>query len=64
MSSVVYYRMHHGKQFEPINFDGHQIRLIDLKKAVLEKKNLKAGIDFDLEVLDADNSSRGRFNLC
>ena len=60
MSSVVHFRMFHANQSEPINFDGHQIRLLDLKKAIVEKKyGNKPGIDFDLRVSDADNISKG-----
>jgi len=60
MSSTIYFRMFHAKQFEPINFDGHQIRLIDIKRSILEKKMVKSGgIDFDLQITDADNSNRG-----
>ena len=59
MASVVYFRMQHGKISEPISFTGHQIKLIDLKRAILEKKEMKTGFDFDLKIIDADNSTKG-----
>ena len=59
MSSSVYFRMKHGTVSEPINFDGHQIRLLELKRAIIEKKQLRSGLDFDLQISDAENSSRG-----
>lgn len=60
MASVVYFRMQHGKQSEPVSFSGHQIKLIDLKRAILEKKEMKTGFDFDLKISDADNSSKSK----
>ena len=60
MSSVIYFRMKHGKEFEPIHFDGHQIRLLDLKRAMLELKQIKSGVDFDLHIVDSDNDTRGK----
>ena len=57
MTSQVFFRMQHGKAMEPISFSGPSIKLIDLKRAVLEKKDLKTGLDFDLRVVDAENAS-------
>lgn len=55
MTSSIYFKMHHGNQVEPINFTGHQITLLDLKRQVIERKNFK-GLDFDLEIKDAENA--------
>ena len=60
MSSSVYFRMHHGNQLEPINFTGHQITLLDLKRAIMEVKNFK-GFDFDLKITDAENDAKGEY---
>ena len=50
--SVVYFRMHHGNQSEQISFGGNGIKLIDLKRDILEKKNLSSSLDFDLKIVD------------
>ena len=50
--------MQHGKVSEPISFTGHQIKLMDLKRSILEKKEMKNGFDFDLRITDADNSTK------
>lgn len=60
MSSSIYFRMHHGNQLEPINFTGHQITLLDLKRAIVEMKSFK-GLDFDLKITDAENSTKGLY---
>ncbi len=59
MSSFIYFRMQHGKQVESVPFIGHQMTLLDLKRAILEKKELKSGLDFDLRIVDAENSAKG-----
>lgn len=58
MSSQVYFRLQYGKVLEPIEFTGPHIKLIDLKRAILEKKNMKTGFDFDLKICDAENNSK------
>jgi hypothetical protein len=58
MSSQVYFRLQHGKVMEPIAFTGPHIKLIDLKLAILEKKDMTTGFDFDLKISDAENSSK------
>jgi DWNN domain len=57
MTSMVHFRMFHGKELEPIPFTGQSIRLIDLKRHIVEKKNIKAGLDFDLEITDGDSGT-------
>ena len=41
MTSTVYFRMFHGKEPEPVTFAGQSIRLLDLKRQILEKKNMR-----------------------
>ena len=41
MTSTVYFRMFHGKDPEPVTFAGQSIRLLDLKRQILEKKNMR-----------------------
>ena len=60
MNSKVYFRMQiaKSKTLEPITFTGHQIRLLDLQRAIMEKKNMKEGSDFDLVLMDAEDTSK------
>ena len=51
--------MRHGTDVHTINFSGHQISLFDLKRAIMEQKNMSKGLDFDLKITDAENNSKG-----
>lgn len=61
MSSVIYFRMHHGKNSEQINFEGAGLKLLELKKAIVEKKSISGSLDFDLKVLDENDPKKGIF---
>lgn len=50
--SVVNFRMHHGNVHEQIPFSGNGIKLLDLKKEVLDRKNISKSLDFDLSIID------------
>ena len=50
--SVVNFRMHHGNVAEQIPFSGNGIKLLDLKKEILEKKKISGSLDFDLKIVD------------
>ncbi len=52
MSSCVHFKFKSAKAFETITFSGSFIKLIDLKRAVVEAKSLQKGMDFDLSVVD------------
>ncbi len=52
MSSCVHFKFKSAKDFEAITFAGSFIKLIDLKRAVVEAKSLQKGMDFDLSVVD------------
>ena len=58
--SQVYFRMQiaKSKTLEPIHFTGNQIRLLDLQRAIMEKKNMSSGTDFDLILMDAEDTSK------
>ncbi len=58
MSSSVHFKFKSAKDFEEIAFAGPFIKLIDLKRAVVEAKSLHKGMDFDLSVVD-DHSKEG-----
>ncbi len=52
--SAVNFRMHHGivGVYEQITFTGNGIKLIDLKKEVVDRKKINKSQDFDLKVVD------------
>lgn len=54
MTSVVFYRWRSAKTMDEIRFNGVSIRLIDLKRAIIDRKGLDKGkgMDFELEVMD------------
>jgi hypothetical protein len=57
MESSVSFRMHHGTQPEKIAFVGNGIRLLDLKREILDRKKISGSLDFDLKIVD--DSGRG-----
>ena len=63
MTSVIYFRKQVAKKkdMEEVQFPGHQIRVLDLKRLIMDKKQLKASFansDFDLTILDADDPKK------
>ena len=60
MESTVSFRMHHGTQPEKVPFIGNGIRLLELKREILERKKISGSLDFDLKVVD--ESGRGTKN--
>jgi hypothetical protein len=59
--SVVHFRMIHGNQSEQITFSGtNGIKLIDLKKEIVDKKKISSGLDFDLTISD-ENGKGSQF---
>lgn len=61
MSSVIFFRLSSATagQMEPVYFTGHQLRLLDLKRAIVEQKKMSSSIDFDLKITDADIETKG-----
>lgn len=60
MTSVVFYRWRSAKTPDEIRFNGVSIRLIDLKRSIIDRKGLDKGkgMDFELEVMD-ENTQKG-----
>lgn len=50
--SVVNFRMRHGNVAEQVSFSGNGIKLIDLKKEIVDKKKINNSFDFDLTIND------------
>ncbi|KAJ8614066.1 hypothetical protein CTAYLR_005839 [Chrysophaeum taylorii] len=55
-SSVIQFRFSSSKSFDAIEFSGLMIKLLELKRAIVEKRNLMRGMDFDLSVANAQTS--------
>lgn len=53
--------MFHNRQspdVETVHFSGTQIKLLELKRSIVEIKKFSQGMNFDLTISDADNSSK------
>lgn len=44
---------------EPVQFTGHQLRLLDLKRTIVEQKKMSSAMDFDLKITDAEDKNKG-----
>jgi hypothetical protein len=44
--------MFHGTQTDKISFNGNSIRVIDLKREIVDRKQMSGSLDFDLTVVD------------
>ena len=54
MSSTILYKFRSGTTFEALSLPGSNVRLLDIKKAIVTAKRLDQGsMDFDLSVKDA-----------
>jgi hypothetical protein len=49
----VHYKFKSSKDFSTITFDGAYISREELKQKIIEQKKLGNGLDFDLEVVNA-----------
>lgn len=56
MTSCVHFRFKSARQFETLTFEGDFLKVADLKLAIVERKKLNFGEDFDLEISDASTS--------
>lgn len=63
MTSVIYFRSSSATAalMEPVNFTGQQLRLLDLKRAIVEQKKMSSAMDFDLKITDAEDKTRGAY---
>jgi len=44
--------MRHGNIAEQVSFSGNGIKLLDLKKEIVDKKKISSSLDFDLTIND------------
>ena len=53
-SSVIHYRFKNTKAFDKVHFDGAVFSVLDLKRSIIQQKNLgKGALDFDLWITNA-----------
>ncbi|KAM3568919.1 hypothetical protein VYU27_008967 [Nannochloropsis oceanica] len=50
MSSVLHYRFKTATETNSLRFEGHSLRVFDIKSAIVAEKRLDKGLDFDLEL--------------
>jgi hypothetical protein len=51
----IHFKFKSAKEFDTVTFPGTVIRVLDLKKAIVDKKKLNKGLDFDLVITDAQS---------
>lgn len=56
----VHFKFKSAKTYDTVTFGSSSIKVYDLKKAIVEKKQLNKGLDFDLVITDAQS---GQGNL-
>jgi len=51
--STIRFKFKSAKDFEVVTFNGMGLRLFDLKRRVVEKRQMNKGLDFELQVTNA-----------
>jgi hypothetical protein len=59
----VHFKFKSEKEFTTVNFPGTAIRVIDLKRAIVEQKKLNKGLDLELVITDAQNNTGMKCNM-
>ena len=61
MASTIQFRFNSSKRNDAVTFSGMMIKLLELKRAIVEKKQLARGhLDFDLHVSNAQTNEGAR----
>ena len=58
MASTVKFKFKSAREFDTISFPGNSIKLLDLKRAIVEHKKLHQGMEFDLNIVN-DKTKEG-----
>jgi hypothetical protein len=53
--------MIHAKDSEQITFNGNGIKLLDLKREIVDKKKITGTLDFDLKIIDENKKGNPSF---
>ena len=62
MASCIHYKFKSSLDYDTLNFDGLNISLGELKKAITQQKKLLKSTDFDLQITNAQ-TKEGMCNL-
>ncbi|CAM9482682.1 unnamed protein product [Choristocarpus tenellus] len=52
MASTVKFKFKSAREYDTVSFPGTGIKLLDLKRAIVEQKRLHQGMEFDLTVVN------------
>jgi len=58
--SVIHYKFRPSNATSSIHFDGHGIRVFDVKSAIVKERKMERGLDFDLHISN-DQSGEGKY---
>ena len=57
----IHFKFKSARDYDTITFTGTSMRLIDLKKSIVERKRLNKGLDFELIIT---NAQTGEGKIC
>ncbi|CBN77544.1 conserved unknown protein [Ectocarpus siliculosus] len=52
MASMVKFKFKSAREYDSVSFPGTGIKLLDLKRAIVEQKKLHQGMEFDLNIVN------------
>ncbi len=60
MSSAVSFRLHSGSELSQVHFDGNGIKLLELKRAIVDLKFKVGSSSLDYELNIKDDNGKGK----
>lgn len=60
MASTVKFKFKSARDYDTVSFAGTGIKLLDLKRAIVEQKKLHQGMEFDLNIVN-DKTKEGKW---
>lgn len=60
MASTVNFKFKSAREYDSVSFPGTGIKLLDLKRAIVEQKKLHQGMEFDLKIVN-DKTKEGAY---
>lgn len=60
MASTVKFKFKSARDYDTVSFAGTGIKLLDLKRAIVEQKKLHQGMEFDLNIVN-DKTKEGEW---
>lgn len=62
MASTVKFKFKSAREYDTVSFPGTGIKLLDLKRAIVEQKKLHQGMEFDLNIVN-DKTKQGAWSF-